>query len=315
MLEHNTRESPGSRSLCQGLATATSGDRCVTRTRAQQFVLAVFALALMLAPLASVAPTMASTTPDSFHWGRKQPEFTVQAGNNVGGVWNGILRDVISDWNKSDVVTIKEVAGNTSAQSCNDSKGKIEVCSFRYGTQEGWLGLTRLFFDKSGKHVDAATVQMNDSFFEQNGGQYNDDAARLHTMCHEMGHAIGLDHVSSTSCMNNSQHAVFNYTHPINKDYRQLERIYDHKDSTTTLAGNQKDKDKKDKKGKKGKKNKNRDRRQGDRDRNDRRDRDNRNRSSDESFFDPASLPDESVAVETLDDGRKVVTYITWADE
>ena len=90
---------------------------------------------------------------------------------------------------------------------------------------------------------------MNDSFFDT-GSQYNNDAARRHTMCHEIGHTTGLDHVSTNSCMNDSQDAVFNNLHPINKDFNQLARIYNHTDSTTTVAGAQK-KDKKDKKKKK----------------------------------------------------------------
>ena len=89
-------------------------------------------------------------------------------------------------------------------------------------------------------------MQMNDSFFDQSGGQYNSDAARRHTICHEMGHAIGLDHVDTTSCMNNSQFAVFNYVHPINKDYKDLARIYQHKDSSNTVAGNRRKKRKKE---------------------------------------------------------------------
>jgi hypothetical protein len=296
-------------------------------------VLAACALAVMIVPLATTTPTSASQTPNSFHWARKPSQFTVQAVNNVDGEWKGILRNVISDWNKSDTVTIKEVSGSHQrSQDCDPTNGKIEVCNWKYGTQDGWLGLTRLFFDKSGDHVEAATVQMNDSYFEQNNGQYNDDDARRHTMCHEMGHAIGLDHVDTTSCLNHSQHAVFNYTKPVNRDYRDLERIYRHKDSSTTLAGKQKDgKDKKDKdkdkKDRKGKKNKNKrqDDKKNGKNRKDRKDRNDRkrDRAESESFFDPTSLPSvpsgldegDTVTVQNLDDGSKVVTFITWADE
>jgi predicted Zn-dependent protease len=299
-------------------------------------VIAACALALLLAPLLSTtSPTIASDTPSSFHWGRKQSHFTVQAGNNVDGDWRSLLRTAISDWNKSDTVTIKEVDGDTNPQSCNPTKGKIEVCNWNYGTQDGWLGLTRLFFDNAGKHVESATVQMNDSFFNQKNGQYNNNNARRHTICHEMGHAIGLDHVGTKSCLNHSQSAVFNNVKPINKDYRQLERIYKHKDSTTTVAGKQKkEKDKKDRKDKKGKKDKkdkkgkkNKDKKQDDKKSRKERKRERRKRdrkeSRSESFFDPTSLPsvpsgleiDETEIVQTLDDGSKVVTFITWADE
>lgn len=294
----------------------------MTRRLAQQLVLAAFAAALLLAPLASLMPgeTIASRTPNSFHWARKQSQFTLQVGDNVDGGWNSLLTRVVSDWNKGDTVTFRVVSGSTSQQECRERQGTVQVCNFRYGTQEEWLGLTRLYFNDRGDHVDAATVMMNDSFLNA-GSQYNTEAARRHTLCHELGHTPGLDHVSSNSCMNDSQQAVFNNLAPINKDFRQLERIYQHKDSTSTVAGKQKKQKKKnqDSTDRDGKKRRDRDDRRRDRDRN----RDRSDRAGTESFFDPTSLPavpsgadaDETVLVETLDDGRTVVTFITWADE
>ena len=292
------------------------------RRLVQQVVIVLCAVALLLVPLVPSMPTVASQTPSSFHWARKQTPFTIQAGDNMSGSWTSLLRQTVSQWNKNTVVTIKEVAGGTGAQNCAPRTGRIEVCNWRYGTQEGWLGLTRLYFNAQGDHVEAATVQMNDSFFDQNNGQYNSNAARLHTICHELGHAIGLDHVDTTSCMNDSQYAVFNYVKPINKDFRELASIYKHKDSTTTVAGKQK-KEKKAKKNKKGKNKKNK-RKQEARKAGKARQKELRKQNGDsgaEGFFEPTALPavpsgldsDETVTVQRLDDGRTVVTFITWA--
>ncbi|MCA9879526.1 MAG: hypothetical protein KC442_17160, partial [Thermomicrobiales bacterium] len=150
----------------------------------------------------------------------------------------------------------------------------------------------------------------NDSFFNQKNGQYNDYNARLHTMCHEMGHTIGLGHVNTTSCMNDSQYAVFNYVKPINKDFRELARIYKNTDSYTTVDGKQK-KEKKDKK-KKNKKNKKKNKkkqssRQKARDR--KKELRKKKRASGEGI-----ATRETVSVERMADGRTVVTYITWAE-
>lgn len=298
----------------------------MTRNLARQMVIFLAAIALLVAPMSQTLSSVASETSNSYHWARQQTPFTLQTGNNMSGSWNSLLRQAISEWNKGDVVDLNEVAGESGAQNCAARDGTVQVCNFKYGTQEGWLGLTRLFFNDAGDHVDSATVQMNDSFFDQSGGQYNSDAARRHTICHEMGHAIGLDHVDTTSCMNNSQYAVFNYVSPINKDYKELARIYQHKDSTTTVAGNQKkdkkNKDKKNKKSKKNKKGKNQDARDA------RRDLQKRNRAENEStrsssFLDPAVMPstpsgligDETVTIERLEDGRTVVSFITWANQ
>ncbi|MGH2617674.1 MAG: hypothetical protein ACRDJC_20770, partial [Thermomicrobiales bacterium] len=144
----------------------------MTRRLAQQIVIGAFALALLLAPLATVTPTLATQTPNNFHWARKQSSFTLQVGDNVDGGWNSMLNRVISDWNKNDTVTFRTVNGATNPQECRPRTGTVQACTWRYGTQQGWLGLTRLYFNNGGDHVEAATVQMNDSFFDGNG-QYN----------------------------------------------------------------------------------------------------------------------------------------------
>jgi hypothetical protein len=279
----------------------------VTRGLAQRFVVVAFTVALLLAPLATATPTAATNT-GGFHWARKTSQFTLQVGSNLSGPWPSILNQVVADWNKGDTVTFRIVAGGTGAQECRPVTGRVETCNWRYGTQEGWLGLTRLYFNDRGDHIQSATVQMNDSFFDTNS-EYNNDAARRHTMCHELGHTTGLDHVGTNSCMNDSQFAVFNYLHPINKDFNQQARIYNHTDSTTTVAGKQKKDKKKKKSGKKNKKKSNRDRRQ--------------SRAESEGFFSPTSLPSapsgltgsETMTVESTEDGGKVVTFITWAEE
>jgi predicted Zn-dependent protease len=277
-----------------GLGTRTRGAHTVTRKLARDITFCAIAVALLMSPLVQA---QASDAPQNYHWARKELQFTVMAGDNVDGQWNDLLREAVSNWDKSDTVTIKQVAGGTNAQECRPTDGRIEVCSWRYGTQEGWL-----YFDQAGDHIDSVTVQFNDSFFDQSNGQYNTVTARQHTVCHEMGHSIGLDHVDTNSCMNDSQNAVFNNLTPNNKDYQQLASIYNHKDSTTTVDGPQKKDKKKDKKKKKHKKRQDETSKEG-------------------GFFSPTSLPSvpsglagsETVTVQTLDNGQKVVSYITWA--
>ena len=281
----------------------------MTRKLAHQLVLAGFAMALLLAPVATV---LASNVGSGYHWGRKTTQFTLQVGDDVDGVWNKFLGNAIQDWNKNDTVTLKQVSGGTGAQNCNATTGMVEVCNWKYGTQEGWLGLTRLFFNDKGDHVDAATVQLNDSFFEQNNGQYNSDAARRHTICHELGHTMGLDHVTTGSCMNDSQSAVFNNLTPTSKNFKKLAQIYDHKDSSVTVSGTQKKQKNKNQKGNdKHKKNKGK------------KNRKSGQRTAAESFFEPTSLPavpsgldsSETEIVQALDNGGTMVTFITWAEE
>jgi len=81
--------------------------------------------------------------------------------------------------------------------------------------------------------------------------------------------------------MNDSEDAIFNNLTPISSDFRELEQIYNHKDNETTVSGAS---------------------------------------VTGESFVTPTSLPSapsedgasETVTVQKLDDGRTVVTFITW---
>jgi hypothetical protein len=246
--------------------------------------LAVFGLLAMLLVAVPVASSMADTSAASYHWARKRPQFTLKVGDNVSGDWNTYLRGALKDWNENDTVTLDKVSGQTSPRKCKPTKGQVEVCNWRYGTQEGWLGLTQLYFNKRGDHIDAVTVKLNDSFFDTNT-KYNNNAARRHTMCHEMGHSIGLEgHENNRSCMNDSEDAIFNNLTPISSDFRELEEIYNHKDNETTVSGAS---------------------------------------VTGESFVTPTSLPSapsedgasETVTVQKLDDGRTVVTFITWAKD
>ncbi len=285
----------------------------MTRRLVQQFVIAALALALVLSPFVSLAPpsTLALQGSGSFHWERKSSQFTLEVGDNVDSNWNGVLGDVVSGWNKGDTVTFRIVSGATSPQSCNPKTGTVQVCNSGYGTGVGWLGLTRLYFNSRGDHVNAATVQMNDTYLFGNS-RYNDPNARRHTLCHELGHTPGLDHVNTSSCMNDSQSAIFNNLKPISDDFQKLAQIYSHSDSSNSVSKSPKDKKKKKKgKGKKnGKNKKNRSGKQS-------------GRASTQNFFDPTAFPgapasvdgSETVTVERLDDGTQVVTFITWADE
>src|SRR3712207_5919269 len=98
----------------------------------------------MVLVVVPVASSMADTSAASYHWPRKRPQFTLKVGANVSSDWNSYLRRAISDWNKNDTVSLDKVGGQTNPQNCNPTKGRVEVCSWSYGTQKGWLGLTRL---------------------------------------------------------------------------------------------------------------------------------------------------------------------------
>src|SRR5215207_1687020 len=245
--------------------------------------MALVVAGLLLADLGAgmgFAPRATAQSASAYHWARKRSHFRLRVGNNVKGDWNRYLRGALDEWNQNDTVTLIEVEGTTNPQYCDPVAGTVQVCDWWYGTQTGWLGLARLYFNNRGDHIDAATVQLNNSFLYARNSRYNSDAARRHTICHELGHTLGLDHVGTTSCANDSQYAVFTYLTPLNDDFRQLRRIYEHADASTTVA---------------------------------------RAQEADLNLFDSTSWPEpdseEDVMALPLDEETAVLTFVIWADE
>ena len=169
------------------------------------------------------------------YWPFHHTPVTVSFGDNLSKSWERYFTKALGQWNKSDVVRGKSVRGSTNPNQCNPKNGTVQVCNGNYGANTGWLGLTKISY--KGNQITEATTQINDSYFSQ--AQYrNSKAAKQHTMCHELGHGFGLDHVTYKSCMNPSDSAVFNDTKPSHRDFKTLDQIYSKKNQSgaTTAA-------------------------------------------------------------------------------
>jgi hypothetical protein len=84
--------------------------------------------------------------------------------------------------------------------------------------------------------------------------------------------------------MDKSEDAIFHDLKPIRSDFKRLKRIYEHRDDETTVVSAS---------------------------------------VTSESVIAPSSLPakpfgrdtTETMTIQTLDDGREVITFITWAKD
>ena len=199
---------------------------------------------ILLAGVAFVQPTSADHAWGNYHWARTANPFELAVGANVSSAWDSYLNTTISDWNQSAVLTVTRVKGGTKPRTCKATTGRIEVCNDRYGTN-GWLGIARI--SVQGSHITAATTRVNDSYF--NTPTYNTRGWRNLVMCQEVGHDFGLDHQDETfgnqnlgTCMDytNDPDGGGSYgasnEHPNRHDYDQLEAIYDHTDSISTVG-------------------------------------------------------------------------------
>ena len=193
--------------------------------------------------VASVGLVLASHSWANYHWARTSNPFNLKLGDNVSSTWDPYLGTTSSDWSLSSVLDTAIVPG-LSKGNCRPTKGRVEVCNKTYGNN-GWLALAQIWV--SGDNIVQGVAKMNDTYF--NTTKYNTSGWRNLAMCQEVGHTLGLDH--QDEIFNNTNLGTcMDYTddpdgklknqlsneHPNQHDYDQLDTIYSHLDSTTTLS-------------------------------------------------------------------------------
>ena len=195
-------------------------------------------VAVMSAAVVLVGTALATHNWGNYHWARTSNPFTLKLGDNVSSTWDSHLAIASSDWSQSSVLNTTVVAGQAKGKNCRPTAGRVEVCSGRYGNT-GWLGIAQIWVS-GGSHITQGSVRVNDTYHDS--PPYNTSEWRLFVMCQEVGHEFGLDHQDENfnnanlgTCMDYTNSPSSNQ-HPNQHDYDQLEAIYAHLDSTTTVA-------------------------------------------------------------------------------
>jgi hypothetical protein len=199
----------------------------------------LLATAVVLPALALAVPALATHSWATYHWARTANPFTLKLGDNVTAAWDSYLATTSSDWTASTVLNTTIVAGSAgNPRRCNAVIGTVQVCNATYGNN-GWLGIASISIT-GGTHITQGTVKLNDTYF--NTATYNTPAWRNLVSCQEVGHTFGLDHqdenfnnANLNTCMDYTNNPASNQ-HPNAHDYEQLELIYSHLDSSTTVG-------------------------------------------------------------------------------
>jgi hypothetical protein len=208
-------------------------------------IIGFFALLAVVVLAGSASSAFANHSWGNYHWARTANPFTLKLGDNVTPAWDAYLAEASSDWTASSVLNTTIVTGSTNPRTCKAVTGTVQVCNAAYGNN-GWLGLASISIT-SGNHITKGTAKMNDTYF--NTASYNTPAWRRLVMCQEVAHDFGLDHQDEGfgapnlgTCMDytNDPDGGGAYgpsnEHPNAHDFAQLETIYAHLDSTTTVG-------------------------------------------------------------------------------
>jgi hypothetical protein len=198
----------------------------------------LFISVLMLCAIGFAVRSFADHSWETYHWARTTDSFTLKVGDNVSSTWDAHLDGAIADWSMSRVLDLTRVTGGTKPKVCRPTSGQIEVCNASYGNT-GWLGIAQIWIT-GGEHITQAITKVNDYYFSR--APYNTPEWRRFVMCQEIGHDFGLDHQDENftnpnlgTCMDYTNNPVTNQG-PNAHDYDQLEEIYAHLDSTTTVG-------------------------------------------------------------------------------
>src|SRR5438105_11315619 len=205
----------------------------------------LFVAVAVIAIVAIPGALFATHSWGAYHWARTANPFTLKLGDNLTTAdWKGHLAQTSSDWNSGNSPVITALVGGTSNKHCSMVAGTTQVCNGRYGNN-GWLGLASINIT-GGTHITQGSAKMNDTYF--NTATYNNPNEREHVMCQEVAHTFGLDHQSTdgsslNTCMDYFSNTGANAgstlsTAPNRHDFDELNIIYQHLDSTTTVAAN-----------------------------------------------------------------------------
>lgn len=199
------------------------------------------ALVVVLSSVATTAYAIHSWGP--YHWARQSNPFTLKIVDSVTSAWDSYLDTANADWSVSSMLDLTKEDGSTNStdrRRCKPVAGKIRACNHTYGNN-GWLGLAQIWV--SGSHITQSVTKVNDTYF--NTSTYNTAPWRSLVMCQEIAHDFGLDH-QDVNFYNTNLGTCMDYTnnpvgppsneHPNAHDYEQLETIYAHLDSITTVG-------------------------------------------------------------------------------
>lgn len=176
---------------------------------------AAVAMVMAGAPTAPASHSEKSASGQRLHWARSGTTVTqVNWIDYTGARWP--VRRSATKWNESPRV---QSTYKTSWTSSCSSKKENCVRVDDYSAADGNYGYTEMSWNAGGHFIEGRVKVMLNNRYKLSAA---DDRQ---TVCQELGHALGLDHQYSTTCMNDRTSEMM---YPNKHDYVQLASVYNH---------------------------------------------------------------------------------------